>query len=162
MLKHSLIIILPLLYAGTITNSESQSFELDRDNASIVINGTSTLHKWDMHLKTFDCNAEFLMEGSRLRSINNVTFSCNTTDLTSDNSLMDRKAYVAMNSPAFPEINFKMTSAIEISMDNNKFTNSLIGNLFVAGKSVALSIPVEGTVFNENECSTILSVEKLI
>ena len=155
MVKNTIILILPLLYAGMFTNSESQSFELDRNNASIIINGTSTLHKWDMHLKAFDCKADFLMEGSRLRSIENVSFSCNTTDLTSDNSLMDKKAYAAMNAPVFPEISFKMTSATEILTGNAKFSSSMRGNLLVAGKSVSVSIPVEGAVFNENGYSTI-------
>ena len=155
MFKYAIITILSLLSADDIFNSESRSFELEKNSVSFLINGTSTLHNWDMHLKTFDCKANFLIEDSRLRGIDDVIFTCSTTDLKSNNSLMDRKAYAALKSSEFPEITFKMTSAMEISPDNDKFRDSLKGNLFVAGKMIAVSVPIEGTLNNVNGQNTI-------
>jgi len=155
MLKYALITIFSLLFADDIINSESRSFELEKNSDSFLINGTSTLHNWDMNLKTFDCKASFLIEDSRLRGIDDVIFTCNTTDLTSNNSLMDRKTYNALKSSEFPEITFGMTSAIEISPENDKFRDNLKGNLFIAGKSIAITVPIEGTLNNVNGQSTI-------
>jgi polyisoprenoid-binding protein YceI len=39
---------------------------------------------------------------------------------------------------------------MDISTDNNKFRNNLIGNLFAAGKSIPVSIPLDGVLSNIN------------
>jgi polyisoprenoid-binding protein YceI len=150
MFKYIIIGIVSMLYADAFNNSENGSFELEKNNASVLINGTSTLHNWTMQLRTFDCSADFLIVGSVLRNIDRVTFTCNATDLTSNKSLMDRRAYSALKSATYPEISFNMTSPIENTSGNNKFRDNLRGNLLVAGKSVEVSIPVEGALYNEN------------
>jgi hypothetical protein len=155
MFKYRMIGVLSLLLAGTTFNSKSQSFELSKENASIVISGTSTLHDWKMYLKTFDCTANFIQKGSELKVIDKVTFNCMATDLISDNSLMDKKAYSALKSKIFPEIKFNMISAMEISSDNNKFRDNLRGNLFIAGKSMPILIPFNGTLSNINGINII-------
>jgi|PlaIllAssembly_1097288.scaffolds.fasta_scaffold100890_2 polyisoprenoid-binding protein YceI len=147
------LIILRLLLVsltGTNITSEKQSFEVSKDNASILISGTSNLHDWKMHLKTFDCNADFVIEGSNIEIIDKVTFSCNAEDLKSDNSLMDKKAYSALKSKSFPQVRFDMTSPLKVNPDNNKFSANLKGNLNIAGKSSTISIPVNGIIFNQN------------
>ncbi len=150
MFKYAFITILSLLFADDIITSESRTFELEKNSVSFLINGTSTLHNWDMHLKTFDCKANFLIEDSGIRGIDDVIFTCSTTDLKSNNSLMDRKAYTALKSSEFPEITFATTSAIEISPDFDKFRDNMKGNLFVAGKSIAVTVPIEGTLIKVN------------
>jgi hypothetical protein len=77
------------------------------------------------------------------------------TDLISDNSLMDKKAYSALKSKIFPEIKFNMISAMEISSDNNKFRDNLRGNLSIAGKSMPILIPFNGTLSNINGINII-------
>lgn len=150
MFKYRTIWVFTLLLAASTINLKSQSFELSRENASIVISGTSTLHDWKMSVRIFKCNANFTLKGSRLNGIDNVTFSCNATDLKSENSLMDKKAYSALKSREFPEIKFNTISEIEISPDNDKFRDSIRGNLSIAGKSMPVSIPFIGTLSNIN------------
>lgn len=139
-----------LLLAGGNTDFNKQSFNLSKDNASIMIGGTSTLHDWTMHLKTFDCNANFVIEGSHLESIDKATFNCKTTDLESESSLMDKKARSALKSDSFPEIRFVLTSPLEVNSINNKFSGRLEGNLFIAGKSEAVPVPVNGSLLIQN------------
>lgn len=146
MFKYGIIGVMSLFLTGTYTTPKSQSFELTKESASIIISGTSTLHDWKMYLKIFDCNANFILEGSGLKGIDAVTFNCKATDLKSDNSLMDKKAYSALKTGTFPEIKFNMISAMGIPPDNNKFRNNLTGNLFIAGKSIPVSIPINGSL----------------
>jgi hypothetical protein len=155
MFKYRIIGVISLFLAGTTINCKSQSFELSRESSSILISGTSTLHDWKMYLKIFDSKANFILNGSLLKGIDAVTFSCKATDLKSDNSLMDRKAYSALKSETFPEIKFNMISAIEISSDKNKIMDNLKGNLFIAGKSVPVSIPLTGALTNINGTNII-------
>jgi hypothetical protein len=108
-----------------------------------------------MDLKIFDCNANFIMKNSRLTSIDKVAFICKTTDLKSDYSLMDKKTYSALKSGTFPEIKFNGISSMEIPAYNNKFTDNLRGNLFIAGKSITVSIPINGTLSSINGINII-------
>ncbi|MGD0340924.1 MAG: YceI family protein [Bacteroidales bacterium] len=155
MFKYGIIGMMSLFLTETTINPGSRFFELSKENAAILISGTSTLHDWKMYLKVFDCNANFIEEESQLKGIDEVTFTCRTTDLKSDNSLMDKKAYSALKSGSFPEIKFNMISAMEISPDNNKFSNVLRGNLFIAGKSISVLIPINGSLSNINGINRI-------
>lgn len=155
MFKYGLIGILSLFWTGTTISSKNQSFELSKDSTSFQIMGTSNLHDWKMNLGIFDCTANFFLSGSQLKGIDEVSFNCKSTDLKSDNSLMDRKAYSALKSKTFPEIKFNMTSTIEISSTSNQFTENLKGNLSLAGKSVAVAIPVTGKLYDINGIKTI-------
>jgi hypothetical protein len=150
MFKYGMTGIMSLLLAGITVSQKNQSFELSKEKASFLVTGTSTLHDWKMDLNIFDCTANFVVDGPRLTSIDQVTFNCKATDLKSDNSLMDKKAYSALKSSTFPEIKFNGVSPIEISANNNKFTDNLRGNLFIAGKSIAVSIPINGTISSVN------------
>lgn len=150
MIKYGLIGILLLFWPETIQYSKEQSFELAKNSASIQVTGTSNLHDWNMNLKIFDCTANFILSGSGIEGIDEVIFKCKVTDLKSENSLMDKKAYSALKSKTFPEINFNMTSAIKTSSNTNQFNENLKGNLSVAGKSVAVSIPVTCRLYDNN------------
>jgi YceI-like domain. len=150
MFKYGMIGVMSLLLAGPTVNQKNQPFEISKEKESFLVTGTSTLHDWKMDLKIFDCNANFIMEGPRLTSIDQVAFNCKATDLKSDNSLMDKKAYSALKSGTFPEIKFNGISPIEISVNNNKFTDNLRGNLFIAGKSITVLIPINGTFSSIN------------
>ncbi|MCE5347087.1 MAG: YceI family protein [Bacteroidales bacterium] len=150
MIKYGLIGILLLFWPETIQCSKEQSFELVTNSASIQVTGTSNLHDWNMNLKIFDCTANFILSGSGIKGIDEVTFKCKVTDLKSDNSLMDKKAHSALKSRTFPEINFNMTSAITTSSNTGQFNETLKGNLSVAGKSVAVSIPVICRLYDSN------------
>jgi hypothetical protein len=155
MLKYGLIGILSLFWTGITISSKNQSFELSKDSTYFQIIGTSTLHDWKMNLGIFDCSANFVLNGFQLKGIDEVTFNCKATDLKSENSLMDKKAYSALKSMTFPEIKFNMTSAIIISSNTNQFSENLKGNLLLAGKSVAVTIPVTGKLNDFNGIKTI-------
>jgi hypothetical protein len=155
MFKYGMIGVMLLFLTGTTDKSSKSSFELSRESASVMISGTSTLHDWKMFLKTFDCNANFILDGSRVKGIDDVSFDCKATDLKSDNSMMDNKAYDALKYVAFPEIRFSMISAMEISPDNNKFISSLRGKLSIAGKSIPVSIPLNGSFSSVNGINII-------
>jgi hypothetical protein len=154
MFKNRTAILFSLILTFIHFNLKGQSFELSRDTSSITIKGTSTLHNWSMDVKAFDCNADFLLSNNQVKGINNVAFNCLTTNIKSENSLMDKKAYTALKSNAFPGIKFTIISS-EISSDNRKFSGSIIGNLLIAGKSKNISIPVNGVISGNNKINKI-------
>jgi hypothetical protein len=155
MFKYGIIAALSLFLACTTTNSKKEFFELSGDGDSLIITGTAPMHDWKMYLETFDCHAAFIMNGTRLDVIDEVTFICKATDLKSDNPSMDKRAHSALNSEKFPEIKFNMTSPIKISLNNNRFTDNMKGDLFVAGNSKGVSILLRGSINNQNGTNII-------
>jgi len=162
-MKYILKAILLLAFIVSSTNSEGESFVFDKENSSVKIKGTSTVHDWEMGLEKFDFNAAFITEGSVLKVIDKVTFNCKSGDLKSDNSLMDKKTYAALKTVSFPEIKFSSTAISEIiPVNGGKFTGNMTGTLFLAGVSRSVSFPFSGVynnTGNRNEISVNGSIE---
>jgi len=150
MRRGRMIIIVPVLLAGITIHSRSQSFELTSDSALFQVSGTSTLHDWKMQLEAFDCKADFVLNGSQLRSVGNIIFQCRSTDLKSESSLMDRKAHSAMKADENPDISFRMPSVMAVTTHSNDFTDDLNGILRIAGQSKPVTIHFHGTSYERN------------
>ena len=123
------------------------TFELAKAGTEVVIKGTSSLHDWSMDLKIVNCNVQFKQEGTTLKSIDNVSFSCKATDLKSESSLMDNKAYDALKAKAYPEIKFTWVSTSGLTTDGNKFSGNLKGKLVVAGETRDVTIPFQRKLY---------------
>lgn len=131
-----------LLLSLQTVESGGQVFELSKKGSSVSISGTSTLHNWKMVLKNFDCTADFVLENSRLKSVDNAAFNCKVTDLKSESSLMDKKAYSALRSDIYPDIMYNMIESSEADRDNNLLQENFKGLLSIAGTSRNISLPV--------------------
>jgi hypothetical protein len=149
MTRFAVFLFLVLIHTGS-NKSEEGSFGLQKDNASLTISGSSTLHNWKMHLKTFDCRADFIFSSDHLSSIEQAHFRCQASDLESESSLMDKKAHSAMKSESFPEIQFDLISPAEIIYGNDKSTGNLTGKLYLAGKSETVTLPVTTGMIRQN------------
>jgi hypothetical protein len=131
--------------------AEGQSFILLKNNSTIKISGTSSLHDWEMNLKIFDCNVTFRFEGSELKGIEKLAFKCNARDLKSESNLMDKKAYDALKADAFKEITLNLISASAITSAKDIFTGSLTAKLSIAGVTKTIIIPFKGKLITENQ-----------
>ena len=138
------VFTLSLISAGL--DSGAQTFELSKEKSTVFITGTSTLHNWRMDLKMFNCLADFVLTGNRLKTIENAAFECRATDLKSESSLMNKKAYSAMKSEVFPDIKYKMTELAVNPSDNTNFSENTKGLLTVAGKTNNISFPVSAAM----------------
>ena len=92
-MKNTIKTILLFVFAGFSLLSEGQTFELSKTGTVVSINGTSSLHDWKMDLKEFNSGFQLNQEGSLIKGFNNVTFTCKATDIKSESSLMNNKAY---------------------------------------------------------------------
>ena len=139
--KISIIFIL----TGLPLLSEGQPFVLSETGTAIQIKGTSTLHDWTMDLRNFNSGFQIEQEGSLIKGIDNVTFSCKATDIKSESSLMDTKAYNALKAGNFPEIKFSSISTTGLASEGTRFTGNLNGKLSVAGETHDITVPFNGT-----------------
>jgi polyisoprenoid-binding protein YceI len=162
MMKYKKTAFLLLLFIIICLKSVGQSFDLNKENSSVKISGTSNLHDWEMYLNDFDCSVTFKSDKSVLKEISKVSFSCKSKDIKSNNSIMDKKTYAALNAETYPEIKFNSLTMNGIKTVNSKFSGILRGNLLIAGISNAVAVPFTGFVINtagKNEISVSGSVE---
>jgi polyisoprenoid-binding protein YceI len=149
-MKKAITGIAIMILIGFSTVSSGASFELSKKGTGIVIKGTSSLHNWEMILKTINCEVQFNQEGSLVRSIDNITFSCKAKDIKSESNLMDSKAYAALKADAFPEIKFTLISTTGLVSDGKKFNGNLKGKLNIAGETRDVMFPFNGNYIDSN------------
>ena len=124
-----------------------ESFHLVADKSSVEIDGTSTLHDWNMKTADLKCTAVMGMDGTVVNSIENVAFSCPAESLKSgESSIMDKKAYKAIKSDKYPEISFTSDSVEDLKSDGNEFSGVLVGKLQLVGVTKTVKIPFKGQV----------------
>lgn len=96
----------------------------------IKVSGTSNLHDWVMKAESFTCEGKFEVKGGVLKDITSLSFSLPVTNLKSNESLLDKRAYKALKSAEFSKIIFKLTSA---TVNSSQKTIAISGNLSIAG-----------------------------
>jgi polyisoprenoid-binding protein YceI len=113
--------------------------------SDLVVNGTSSLHNWHMKSENFECSVKAINEKNKI-VIEDVNFSCNSTSLKSESSLMDKKAWDALKANNFKTILFKSLKTTELNLKNNKIEGNLDGDLIMTGEKKRISLPFEGEI----------------
>lgn len=105
-----------------------------KDNMSLIVSGTSTLHDWDMKSSKGDCAAAFATNASgALTSLTSLQFSTRTEFLKSDKSAMDKNAYKALKADANPVITFTANSGSVSGSEAAGYQIKSTGKLTIAG-----------------------------
>ena len=126
-----------------------QNYKLLPEGSSITINGTSSVHDWEMKMEDFRCSATFEM-GNPSMKIKEVNFIGKATSIESSYTIMDDKTYDALNVEKFPDIRFTNANEEKVFVNNQNFSASIIGKLFLAGEGKLVSIPVSGKFLQDN------------
>lgn len=114
-----------LFIAAFICTIPAGELKLDATKSSLKITGTSSLHDWEMTVDEYDITGA--AEGN---SIQNLKVAVVSKSMKSGKSVMDNKAYDAVQSDGHPEIIFRAT--------NLQITGDQIlgkGTLTIAGES---------------------------
>jgi hypothetical protein len=126
--------------------ANGQVYELSATGNKALITGTSSLHDWEMDVTQFRSGFRLTREGASVKNIDNVTFSCKSRDIKSDNSIMNKKTYDALKADEFPEIKFTGTSVTNMVSEGNNIKGTLTGKLTLAGQTRDITVPFTGIV----------------
>ena len=99
-------------------------------SSSIKVLGTSNMHDWDMAADNFSCEGNFNVKNGVLEDVSSLSFSLPVTNLKGKESLLNSRAYKALNSEKHKTITFKLTSATVVP--GQKVINAN-GNLTISG-----------------------------
>jgi polyisoprenoid-binding protein YceI len=136
------LIIIFLIQSGLDVNAQNL-YMANLQKSDLVVKGSSTLHDWQMDTEKFDCVVKALNDNNKL-IIQKVNFSCNSTSLKSENSMMDKKAWDALKSDDFKTIQFESNEPNEFLLHDKKIQGKIVGELVLSGKTRKLILPFNG------------------
>jgi polyisoprenoid-binding protein YceI len=135
--------ILLLLASSLLMVAQGQSIKVISKESKIGVEGTSTIHDWEMTTSVINGSASFSNEGDQLE-ITGTKISLKAADLKSDNSGLDDKAHEALKAKKHPSITFTQTDKVTVKPNGTAFTGTVRGNLTIAGETKAVSISISG------------------
>jgi polyisoprenoid-binding protein YceI len=145
MIKYALqtVLLIALTIAST-TTIKAQSLSLTESNNSVVVSGTSSLHDWEMILSGFKASTKVNQQDDGSVVLESAVFTADANNLSSDNSMMDKKAHEALNAKKAPEISFRQSETVTIPSGGEKSIR-IKGNLKIAGQTKSVTIPLRVT-----------------
>ncbi|HJX71785.1 MAG TPA: YceI family protein [Bacteroidales bacterium] len=141
-----------LLFAGTSHAHAQLAYKAVPQGSRIKIEGTSSLHDWDMIVKNFECDMSVVM-GNPAITVQKVSFTVIASTISSHNSIMDNKTLSALKVEEYPEIRFRMTTPLKVVTQGDSFNGIASGELFIAGKTRTVSLPFSGRTISESTIS---------
>lgn len=138
-----IILFLPLL-------SIAQIVESNEARGSVSVLGTSSLHDWEMALSSFQASAELKQNDEGDYIIEDARFTANANNLSSDQSLMNKKAHEALETDDHPQISFQQIGKSS-SITGKKSSVKIGGKLKIAGETKQLNVNLDASINDNNE-----------
>ena len=137
-----------------------ETYRVNNKNSRIIVKGTSSLHDWEMIAEEMTAELRISKDGNQLNTINNASFSMESENLLSDNSIMNNKTHDALKSGKYEKIRFDLESVSGIQGTGGIFSGTASGNLFIAGTTKKVYFPFKGSI-DKTGIVTISGQEKL-
>lgn len=127
-----------LLLVLSINVSIAQSKYVSKAS-TVKIDGTSSLHAWNMTSNSGDTQAIFSIKDGKITGISSLTVTVDATSLKSSRSGLDKNAYKALNTSKGKTITYKMSSGT-VTPSGANYVIKTEGTLTIAGVSKPLTL----------------------
>jgi polyisoprenoid-binding protein YceI len=142
------------MFLGFCISANAQTKFSTKNNISLSVSGTSTMHDWVMKSGTGDCNATFVEDTKgNLTDLTSLNFVVSTKSLKSGKDGMDKNAYKALKTDKSPNITATLKSAEVTTKDNKNYTIKTIIKLTIAGKTMETDLIATAKRINDNSYS---------
>ena len=134
-----------MLLAGMAFMVNAQTrYYLDNSNSSLVVEGTSTVHDWEMEANGLKSAIVLHFKDNSLASIENADFTSPAKKVLSDNRIMNNKTHDALKVDEYPEITFNLKSVNHLDVSGNSISGEVTGILKIAGIARTIRINFSG------------------
>ncbi len=137
------IMILGLLFISVTFLNAQEKLVIEAEKSSITIEGTSTLHDWEIEVEEFNGYAEIKFNSKEIQ-IHGGEIVCEVASFESGKSRMNKEVYKAMEVEDYPEVTFSYVRTEDIVQNNNKLTVNAIGELTIAGTTRTINTTITG------------------
>lgn len=133
----------------------------NRNNASLTVSGTSTLHDWDMKSAQGNCEATITLNAAgALTALNGLSFSTNTAELKSGKGAMDKNAYKALKTDKNPTITYVAATSTVSLISGTDYLVKTVGKLTIAGTTLDAEVTANCKV-HPDKTVTVMGSKKL-
>lgn len=133
----------------------------NRNNASLTVSGTSTLHDWDMKSAQGNCEATITLNtAGALTALNGLSFSTNTAELKSGKGAMDKNAYKALKTDKNPTITYVAATSTVSLISGTDYLVKTVGKLTIAGTTLDAEVTANCKV-HPDKTVTVMGSKKL-
>ncbi|MEE4196834.1 MAG: YceI family protein [Bacteroidales bacterium] len=136
--------LLILLVGLTALVSAQTRYNLDNTGSSIVVEGTSSVHDWEMEANGLKSAVVLHFNDNKLTEIKDAEFSCLAENVVSDNSIMNNKTHDALKAKKHPQISFRLKSVDRLDVTGNSVSGEVSGILKIAGVSQSIRFNFTG------------------
>jgi len=130
-------LIMILIIAGSSLIAQ-QTYRV-QNGSTISVEGTSTLHDWEMTTQEPKGEIVLTRGGNSIAKVDKIEINLKAESLKSDSRRMDNNAYSALNTKSHPEIRFRSAEAREITASHV----ILHGMLTISGTTKPATIKAE-------------------
>lgn len=129
--KNILLIAAAILFVFSVNPLQAQELFVLAPGTDIKVEGTSTLHDWEMVSKGARGQATIELNGSKLATVSDLNVSLEAGSLKSGKGQMDDIAHETLEAKKHPQISFELKEVQQITDDAIKAA----GNLTIAGNT---------------------------
>lgn len=132
------IAVLAILISTTTLVLAQQTYKM-QSGSELTVEGTSTLHDWEMTSKEATGEAVLKRDGNNIAEMSKVEINLKAESLKSDSRRMDNNAYSALNTKNHSNIRFRGTNVREITANYVVVS----GTLTISGTSKPATLKAE-------------------
>ncbi len=127
------------------------TYQLSASPAVVIkVSGKSNVHDWTMISTGIESQGRFKLNGDNLADVTYLSFSVAAKSLKSGKSSMDNRTYKTIKANQYPNITYKLTSAIVSPIRQNNYLIKTKGELTIAGVTQPVNVSVNATVNADN------------
>lgn len=132
----------------SITTSSGQT-KYTGNSGNITIDGTSTLHDWNMKSANGRTEVTMTLKNGQITDVSALSFTVDATSLKSNKSGLDKNAYKALHTSTSKNITYKATSGT-VSKSGGHYIIKTNGTLSIGGTTKPLALSSAATVNSDN------------
>jgi len=121
------------------------------DSSSITVQGTSSLHDWEMHVKLRSQSIEYKTPSNSIEELKDIQININASDLKGSNNIMEGFAHNALKLKEYPFITFYLTQVEIRESESFSFSAIATGQLEIAGSKRTVRLPLSGKILSETK-----------
>lgn len=127
-----------------------------KNNVSLTVSGTSTLHDWDMKSSQGIFEGIFTLNSAgAITAVSGISFSTPAESLKSGHDAMDKNAYKALKTDKSKSITFISTSTTITNLDATDYVVKANGKLTIAGATLDAEISATCKVRTDKSISVM-------
>lgn len=124
--------------------SVAQQFNLNNQESTLTVYGTSSLHDW--HIVTENQNGKIVFKDINTSDIEKLNISVKTESLKSGKNSMDKNTYKALKTDDYETITFQLVKIDNVTKKSeSKFAIKATGDLTITGvkKRISLNFDID-------------------